>query len=55
MNQLHDLAISQGLCRKSRLWSKVGRRELQAVVLDPVAELPLGRVCLLKNDEQLIE
>jgi transposase len=37
MNQLHGLAISQGLCRKSRLWSKVGRRELEALVLDPWA------------------
>jgi transposase len=37
MNQLHGLAISQGLCRKSRLWSKVGRGELEALVLDPWA------------------
>src|SRR5215475_13846667 len=28
MNQLHALAIGQGLCRKQKLWSKVGRREL---------------------------
>jgi transposase len=25
MNQLHALAISQGLCRKQKLWSKLGR------------------------------
>jgi transposase len=37
MNQLHGLAISQGLCRKSRLWSQVGRRELEGLVLDPWA------------------
>jgi transposase len=32
MNQLHGLAISQGLCRKSRLWSRAGRRELDALL-----------------------
>ncbi len=37
MNQLHGLAISQGLCRKAKLWSKVGRIELEALVLDPWA------------------
>jgi len=37
MNQLHALAIGQGLCRKQKLWSKVGRRELEALVLDPWA------------------
>ena len=37
MNQLHGLAISQGLCRKRKLWSRVGRRELEALVLDPWA------------------
>lgn len=37
MNQLHGLAIGQGLCRKTKLWSKVGRRELDALVLDPWA------------------
>jgi transposase len=34
MNQLHALAIGQGLCRKQKLWSKVGRLELEALVLD---------------------
>jgi transposase len=34
MNQLHALAIGQGLCRKQKLWSKVGRMELENVVLD---------------------
>jgi len=37
MNQLHALAIGQGLCRKQKLWSKVGRIELQSLVLDPWA------------------
>ncbi len=37
MNQLQALAIGQGLCRKQKLWSKVGRIELQALVLDPWA------------------
>jgi len=37
MNQLHALAIGQGLCRKQKLWSKVGRRELEGLVLDPWA------------------
>lgn len=37
MNQLHALAIGQGLCRKQKLWSKAGRRELEALVLDPWA------------------
>jgi transposase len=37
MNQLHGLAISQGLCRKRKLWSRVGRKELEALTLDPWA------------------
>jgi len=36
MNQLHGLA-SQGLCRKRKLWSRVGRKELEALALDPWA------------------
>lgn len=34
MNQLHALAIGQGLCRKQKLWSKLGRMELDRLVLD---------------------
>ena len=34
MNQLHALAIGQGLCRKQKLWSKLGRKELEALTLD---------------------
>ena len=37
MNQLHALAIGQGLCRKQKLWSKVGRKELENLLLDPWA------------------
>jgi Transposase len=37
MNQLHGLAMSQRLCRKRKLWSQVGRRDLEALVLDPWA------------------
>jgi transposase len=37
MNQLHGLAMSQGLCRKRKLWSKGGRKELEALQLDPWA------------------
>ena len=37
MNQLHALAIGQGLCRKQKLWSKVGRMELENLLLDPWA------------------
>jgi transposase len=37
MNQLHGLAMSQGLCRKTKLWSRMGRKELEALALDPWA------------------
>jgi transposase len=37
MNQLHALAMGQGLCRKKKLWSKVGKAELQALPLEPWA------------------
>jgi transposase len=36
-NQLHFLAISQGLCRKQKLWSTKGRAELEALSLGPWA------------------
>jgi len=32
-NQLHFLAMSQGLCRKAKLWSAKGRTELEALSL----------------------
>jgi transposase len=39
MNQLHALAMGQGLCRRKKLWAKVGRMELEGLVLDPWASL----------------
>ena len=36
-NQLHFLAMSQGVCRKQKLWSKRGRAELEALNLGPWA------------------
>ena len=36
-NQLHYLAISQGLCRKRKLWSAKGRAELESLALLPWA------------------
>jgi len=36
-NQLHFLAMSQGLCRKKKLFTKKGRGELQQLHLDPWA------------------
>jgi transposase len=37
MNQLHALAMGEGLCRKAKLWSKAGRAELEALPLEPWA------------------
>ena len=36
-NQLHALAISQGVCRKHKLWSVRGRAELESLALLPWA------------------
>jgi transposase len=36
-NQLHALAISQGVCRKRKLWSAKGRAELEKLTLLPWA------------------
>ena len=36
-NQLHALAISQGVCRKGKLWSAKGRKELESLALLPWA------------------
>ena len=36
-NQLHALAISQGVCRKGQLWSAQGRKELENLALLPWA------------------
>lgn len=37
MNQLHAMAMGQGLRRKKKLWSTVGRQELEALQLGPWA------------------
>jgi transposase len=50
-NQLHALAMSQGLCRKKKLFTKKGRVELAAVVLAPWASR--RREELLKLLDQL--
>ena len=36
-NQLHYLAMSQGVCRKRKLWSSKGRAELESLKLLPWA------------------
>jgi transposase len=36
-NQLHGLAMSQGVCRRGKLWSKRGRAELACLELAPWA------------------
>jgi len=50
-NQLHFLAMSQGLCRKQKLFSKKGRMELQSLGLAPWASR--RREELLKLLDQL--
>jgi transposase len=37
MNQLHALAMGQGLCRRKKLWTTVGRRELEGLTFGPWA------------------
>jgi transposase len=44
-NQLHYLAMSQGVCRKQKLWTERGRRELE--------ELPLGTWASRRRQELL--
>jgi transposase len=36
-NQLHAVAMGQGLCRKKKLWIRSGRQELESLPLDPWA------------------
>jgi transposase len=36
-NQLHALAMSEGVCRKQKLWTAAGRKELEGLVLAPWA------------------
>lgn len=34
-NQLHALAMGEGVCRRKKLWSRSGRRELEGLALGP--------------------
>jgi transposase len=56
-NQLHALAMSQGVCRKEKLWTEAGRRELEGLALGRWAAR--RRRDLLKwfdrSEEQLVE
>lgn len=36
-NQLHALAMGQGVCRRGKLWNVEGRKELENLTLDPWA------------------
>ena len=36
-NQLHAMAMGQGICRKKKLWTSAGRKELQGLSLGPWA------------------
>lgn len=47
MNQLHALAMGQGLCRKKKLWSTAGRLELEALRLGPWASRRRGELLQL--------
>jgi transposase len=37
MNQLHALAMGQGVCLRKKLWTTVGRQKLESLALDPWA------------------
>jgi transposase len=37
MNQLHVVALNEGLRRKKALWRTAGRKELEAIALAPWA------------------
>ena len=37
MNQLHALAMGQGLCRRKKLWTTIGRSELEGLTFGPWA------------------
>jgi transposase len=36
-NQLHALAMGQGVCRRTKLWTRTGRQELERLALGPWA------------------
>jgi transposase len=50
-NQLHALALGQGLQKKRKLWTQAGRAELEQLPLLPYASL--RRQCLLEMLDQL--
>src|ERR1700747_1109560 len=50
-NQLHALAMGQGLCRRKKLWARVGRQELENLLLDPWSSR--RRAALLQLLDQL--
>ncbi len=50
-NQLHSLALNQGLQKKRRLWTKAGRQQLEALALLPFAAQRRGQ--LLQMLDQL--
>jgi transposase len=43
-NQLHALAMGEGLCRKKKLWTERGRQQLQGLVLDEWAQRRRGEL-----------
>jgi transposase len=51
MNQLHALAMAQSVCRRKKLWTPVGSKELEGLTLDPWASR--RRQELLKLLDQL--
>jgi transposase len=46
-NQLHFLAMNQGLCRKKKLWTKKGRAELEGLALGPWSSRRRGELLRL--------
>lgn len=50
-NQLHALAMGEGICRKQKLWTASGRQELEGLALGPWASR--GRQELLQRHDWL--
>ena len=50
-NQLHALAMGEGVCRKKKLFTKKGRAELESLALDPWASRRRGE--LLRMIDQM--
>lgn len=49
-NQLHGLAMGQGLCRKQKLWGERGRKQLEALDLGPWASRRRQELLKLLDD-----